>query len=120
MTTTTQHIYIIELRNFHTKEMYFKLGYSKDVYTRITQLQRNNVHFEITDIQLYQHPVRTRGYLFAEQYIHNKHSKQSAKMPKETMPDGSTECYHYHNLYLLKDTLTGLGYECIFDTKDTQ
>ncbi|QUG75874.1 hypothetical protein GKQ23_13115 [Erwinia sp. E602] len=112
-----QFLYVLKLRNYYTGNRYVKVGYSADVETRIMQLIRNNKHFEFLNIQLYQHKEKKLGYLYDEKKLHEKHKKHRAGIHKDSMPDGSTECYDSFYSSEITTDLGKMGYQCVFDSE---
>ena len=110
-----EFLYMAKVRNVHTGTWYVKLGYSSNVVQRLEQLISHNIHFEYSEFQIFEHENRLLGYIHDERRIHNLYSRFRAGISKETMPDGSTECYEYYYKTDLTKTLAKLGYKCIYD-----
>jgi hypothetical protein len=115
-----QFIYMCTVQNKHTKELSVKVGYTSNILQRMKQLERSNIHYEYSGFRLFEHKSKTIGYWYDEQKIHSNNKKYLARIDRNSMPDGYTECYEWGHQYDLISQLTYFGYSCVYDESTYQ
>lgn len=114
-----EFIYTMLVRNIHTNEHCYKVGYTSSIIERLEQLQKRNVHFEYSNIKLYKHASKSMGYIHDEQRIHTANKNYRKIISREAMKEGFTECYELYSYGSIYNQLTKLGYTCIYDEVET-